>query len=133
MVYYHKGAIHYRTDKHKEAVEKLTQVAGLVSRLGYDGWLLSYGAEVLDVLRFGAARRLGDDIFPRLVARLTPTETDNREADVSHIRGGSFVRFPAIRVSSFGYPRVFLDIHEVTDGEWRSRKAKELFQGRCGR
>ena len=122
-----QAAIHYRTDKYKEAVENLTQVAGFVSRLGYNGWLLAYGAEVLDVLRFGAARQLGGEVFPRLVARLTRTETDQLDPDVSHIMVGSFVRFPAIRASSFGYPRVFLDIHEVTDGEWRSRKAKELF------
>ena len=122
-----QAAIHYRTDKYKEAVENLTQVAGFVSRLGYNGWLLAYGAETLDVLRFGAARRLGGEVFPRLVARLTRTETDQLDPDVSHIMVGSFVRFPAIRASSFGYPRVFLDILEVTDGEWRSRKAKELF------
>ena len=52
---------------------------------------------------------------------------DQRDSDDSRIKRGRPVRFPAIRASSFGYPRVFLDIHEVTDGEWRSRKAKELF------
>ena len=122
-----QAAIHYRADKHKEAVEELTQVGELVSKLGYDGWLLAYGAEVIDVLRFGAARRLGGEIFPKLVARLTQTETDQKKPDYSLNKGGRPVRFPAIRASSFGYPRVFLDIHEVTDGEWRSRKAKELF------
>jgi two-component SAPR family response regulator len=35
--------------------------------------------------------------------------------------------FPALRAFGFGVPRVVMDSHQVTDVEWRSRKAKELF------
>ena len=122
-----QAAIFYRTNKLKEAKEYLTEVTRLVSQLGYGGFLVADGDVVLDVLRFRAARRLGGETYHKLVARLTQTETGQSEPDVLLAKGGGPIRFPAIRVSSFGYPRVFLDIHEVTDGEWRSRKAKELF------
>jgi LuxR family maltose regulon positive regulatory protein len=66
----YQAAIYYRTSKLKDAMEYLTQVAELVSKVGYDGFLLADGREVLDVLRFGAAKRIGGEAFTRLVGKL---------------------------------------------------------------
>ena len=103
------------------------QVARLVSELGYDGFLLAYGDEVLDVLRFGAARRVGGETFARLVTRLTHQASSDEESESPFSTNDGFGRFPALRAFGFGAPRVVLDLHQVSDVEWRSRKSKELF------
>ncbi len=126
-----QAAIYYRTNKLKEAVENLTRVADLVSQLGYDGFLLADGDAVLDVIRFGAARRVGGDTYTRLVARLTRGPSLPEEPDRGLVGHGGFARYPVLRAFSFGHPRVMLDTHEVTDAEWQSRKAKELFFFLC--
>jgi LuxR family maltose regulon positive regulatory protein len=121
------AAAYYRTDKLKDAVEELNGVAGLVSEVGYDGFLLADGDEVLDVLRFGAARRLGGGVFVRLVWRLTRSGLPGSKAEGEAAELGEATPFPTVKACSFGTPRVILDTHEVTDAEWRSGKSKELF------
>jgi ATP/maltotriose-dependent transcriptional regulator MalT/DNA-binding SARP family transcriptional activator len=117
----------YRSGQIKEAAEYLVQVAQLVSTLGYDGSLLADGQDVLDVLRFGAAKRIGQATFAHLVGRLTQTRQSAEQPDGPRDQAGTSACFPAVRAFGFGSPRVVLDSHEVTDAEWRSRKAKELF------
>ena len=123
----YQAAIYYRENKLNDALERLVEVGNLVSTLGYDGFLLADGDEVLDVLRFGAARRVGGATFVRLVERLTQGPEIESDAGNTHSEEPSSDRLPPIRVHSFGHPRVFLDSHEVSDQEWRSRKSKELF------
>jgi LuxR family transcriptional regulator, maltose regulon positive regulatory protein len=124
----YQAAIYYRTNKLKDSMEYLTQVAELVSNVGFDGFLLADSREVLDVLRFGAAKRIGGEAFTRLVGKLAENPWPEESSTVVPFGDGPrFSSFQTLRVFGFGNPRVVLDIHEVADSEWRSRKAKELF------
>jgi LuxR family maltose regulon positive regulatory protein len=123
----YQAAIYYRSSKLKDALEHLTQVADLVSQVGYDGFLLADGGEVLDVLRFGAAKRVGGEAFTRLAGRLSDNPWPEEAFTTTSFGISRRLSFPMLRVFGFGNPRVALDIHEVADSEWRSRKAKELF------
>jgi len=123
----YQAAISYRTGKLKEALEHLAQVARLTSELGHDGFLLADGNDVLDVLRFGAARRVGGEVFSRVVARLTRLPLAYEEPESSMAEKKGLALLPDLRAIGFGAPRVVLDTYEITDVEWRSRKAKELF------
>ena len=119
-----QAAISYQMGKLKEALERLNEVALLISQLGYDGFL---GDEVLDVVRFGAARRVGGDTFTRLAARMTDTPSPAEETEGILSEADRTSQFPALHAMGFGSPRVLLDAHTAGDLEWRSRKAKELF------
>lgn len=123
----YQAAIYYRTSKLKDAIGYLTQVADLVSKAGYDGFLLADGGEVLDVVRFGAAKRVRGEAFTRLVEKLAQNPCPEESSTVSSFCTNRFSSFPVLRVFGFGNSRVVLDIHDVADSEWRSRKAKELF------
>jgi LuxR family transcriptional regulator, maltose regulon positive regulatory protein len=123
----YQAAIYYRISKIKDTMEYLTQVADLVSKVGYDGFLLADGGEVLDVLRFGAAKRVGGEAFTDLVGKLAQSPYPEESSIVTSFRTRRLSSFPVLRVFGFGNSRVVLDIHEVADSEWRSRKAKELF------
>lgn len=123
----YQAAIYYRTNRLREAMESLTQVADLVSQFGYGGFLLADGDAVLDVVRFGAARRAGGDTFTRLVGRLTQTPLDLEESNETQSKLKPLAKFPVISAYGLRHPTVTLDTHEVTEAEWQSRKAKELF------
>ena len=123
----YQAAIHYRDDRINKALELLNQAGELLDHLGYDGFLLADGHEVLDVLRFGAAKYLGGGVFARLVGRLAqqrPLPEGGTEGTFAKINTSEF---PTIKAVAFGNPLVILDNHVVTDAEWRSRKAKELY------
>ena len=123
----YQAAIFYRTGSPRPALERLGQVARLTSELGYDGFLLADGVEALDVLRFGAARRVGGETFIRLVARITDTQLQAEGPEGLFSDTDRPARLPALRAMGFGTPRVLLDSHTIGDVEWRSRKAKEVF------
>jgi two-component SAPR family response regulator len=123
----YQAAICYRGGKLKEAGEQLEQAARLISKLGYDGFLLADGAEVMDVLRFGVAKRVGGRALTRLVSTLAHRASSHEESANSADEDDRFGRFPTLRAFGFGSPRVVLDCHEVSHVEWRSRKAQELF------
>ncbi|MFQ6030804.1 MAG: tetratricopeptide repeat protein, partial [Dehalococcoidia bacterium] len=122
----YQAAEHYRSGDMKKTITCLEQVSASVTDLGYDGFLLADGKELLDVLRFGAVKRLGGDSFVQLVNRLSPPPTLDESSYQTPCPGG-LASFPPIQAFGFGNPRVALDTHEITDAEWRSRKAKELF------
>ncbi len=126
-----QAAVYYRTNKRREALEILTQVSDLISRSGYGGFLLADSDAVLDVIRLGAARRVGGDTYTHLVARLTEAPALLEEPDPGQAGDGEFARYPTLRAFSFGHPWVMLDAHQVTDTDWQSRKAKELFFFLC--
>jgi len=118
-----QAAIYYRSGRLKEALEYLARVAHRTSELGYDGFLLADGNELLDVLRYGAARRVGGEAISRLMTRLTRSEpSEDSLSDTENIGP-----FPELRAVGLGTPKVLLDSHTVGNVEWRSRKAKELF------
>jgi tetratricopeptide (TPR) repeat protein len=123
----YQAVIYYRTSKLKEATEYQTQVASLMSQVGFDGFLLADSGEVLDVLRFGSVKRVGGEAFTHLVGKLAANLWPEESSIVASSGVRTLSSFPALRVFGFGNPRVGLDIHEVAASEWRSRKAKELF------
>lgn len=121
-----QSAVYYRTNRLRETVESLSEVAELVAQVGYDGFLLADGEEVIDVIRLGAVRQIGDGTFRRLINRLMgrlSREDARGSADSTAL---DYNALPKIRAFAFGSPRVVFDTHEVSDREWRSRKAKEL-------
>jgi LuxR family maltose regulon positive regulatory protein len=130
----YQAAVLYRTGKVEEALSSLAQAADLLPKESLDGYVLADGGDLLDVLRFAAAKRVGGRAFVRLVARLGGPSQPTQELDnlvernrLAYRKSKSSNRFPTLRACAFGRPKVFLDTHEVTSSEWRSKKAKELF------
>ena len=119
-----QAAIFYRMDNLKGALERLNEVARLILELGYDGFL---GDEVLDVVRLGAARRVGGNTFTHLAGRLTDPSSPDEDAEGILSEATRPSQLPALHAMGFGSARVVLDAHTVREVEWRSRKAKELF------
>lgn len=123
----YQAAVYLRTGKLKESLTCLSDMKALWSKDSFDGFLLADGEELLDVLRFAIAKRVGGDTLVRLVARISADYGPDEMEEQSFGGAIGVKRFPDLRVFAFGGSKVFLGGHEVADGEWRSRKAKELF------
>lgn len=123
----YQAAAHYRCGNIKGTLACLSQTEGLCPRDGFDGFLLADSGELLDVLWFGIAKRVGWGGLTRLVARASADPLAQglvqRSQGLTSIKSG----LPGLRVLSLGGARVWLDNHEIAEGEWRSKKAKELF------
>lgn len=119
-----QAEIFYRTGNLDDTREHLAAASRLISEQGIDGYMLMDGREVLDVIGFGAARRIGGETFVRLTARLMENSSADEESrDAQPNRG----KLAALQAYGLGAPRVVLGSHQVRDVEWRSRKARELF------
>ena len=119
-----EALVHYRSDEIAKATERLEETARLVTVLGYQGFLLADARDLYPVIRFAAAKRLGRGVYGRLLEQIV----ERAGPDPSPSRPARLVSsaLPAIGVQGFLQTRVFLEGHEVTAPEWRSRKAKEL-------
>ncbi|MBI3412986.1 MAG: tetratricopeptide repeat protein [Candidatus Aenigmarchaeota archaeon] len=119
----HQGLVFYKLTQVREALVCLRELDHITQRLGYEGFLLADGAQVSELVQFGAAKGAGG-VFTRLARRMSEraqlTEPDRTTSPAQR-------SLPPLKVFSFGQASVFLGKHEVTDSEWRSRKAKELF------
>ncbi|MDP3061658.1 MAG: tetratricopeptide repeat protein [Chloroflexota bacterium] len=116
----HKAWTLYRTGETERALAGIAQVGDLIAHLGYDGFLVADADEALELIRLSVAK--GIRSLGLLLQRL-----EGRDEDRGARRSGKPGPLPTLRVFGFGNGRVFLEGHLVSDREWRSRKAKELF------
>jgi ATP/maltotriose-dependent transcriptional regulator MalT/two-component SAPR family response regulator len=123
----YQAAAYYRCGDIKRTLTCLSQTGALCPRDGFDGFLLADRAELQEVLRFGLAKRVDWAGLETLVTRAksdwSPPNLDPTVQVSANPRSG----FPGLRVYSLGASKVWLDYHEVAEGEWRIKKAKELF------
>ncbi len=114
------GLLQFRQGKTATALQRLSEVATLVERLGYSGFLLADTKDTLELIRFGAVKQVGNGLYAHLLSRalerIRPPPPDHTHLDT----------LPQLRGFALGQESVVLDQHDVGDQEWGSRKAKEL-------
>ena len=123
----YQAAAYYRCGKIKETLVCLNHTEKLCPRDGFDGYLLADSSELRDVLCFGIAKRVNWDGLGRLVARASGDQSARDLVQTYQNPTNSKSDLPGLRAYSLGKSKVWLDNHQVAEGEWRSKKAKELF------
>jgi DNA-binding SARP family transcriptional activator len=123
----YQAAAFYRCGKIKETLACLSHTQKLCPKDGFDGFLLADSGELLDVLNFGMAKRVGWNGLASLVARISAGQRPRDLVPTSPGQSGPPLGLLGLRVHSLGESKIWLDSHEVSDGEWRTKKAKELF------
>lgn len=125
LAQFHLAAIYYTINKKRMALEALEKAAELVKELGYDHFLLMEAQRNPLVVQYGAANKIADGYYTRLLKASKGTGTgEGAEGDGEATDEGAA---DAIRVSGFGHAGVSVAGREVTDLEWRSEKGKEMF------
>ncbi|MBI2847124.1 MAG: tetratricopeptide repeat protein [Chloroflexi bacterium] len=115
----------YIERKGAQALLKLKGVAQLIEKLGYGGFMQEHVVEMPELIRYAAAKRVGGEHFIRLFEWLSYTPEKQGQAAAS--AGVESLRFPQVRASAFGTAKVAVEGHELSDLDWRSKKAKEFF------
>ena len=106
----------------------LKRVSDLCDELGYDGFLTVEGRNSVPLLQYAASKHVGGDRFARTLERLRSDEKGKTAAGNGHgdMPAGIATR-PDIEVRTLGETRVVVGGRSVTDADWRSSRAKELF------
>ena len=111
-----------------EALGHLSVVSRLCKTLGYDGFLLAEAKEAPSLVWFEESRKVGDGQFSRIATGLEGAEPDGAGPGAA-LAGSPSTRIqpPGVEAHALGSTSVVLNGQEVSRGNWRSEKAKELF------
>ncbi|MPZ97835.1 MAG: hypothetical protein GEU80_00635 [Dehalococcoidia bacterium] len=104
------------------AATELERVHALVEELGYDQFLYAELRQMVEVVAYGASRRIGGDYYQGLLERLQTPAASPEPAPAAEAPTET-----RIRAEAFGAPRVTLAGRQISDLEWRSGRSKEMF------
>ncbi len=123
------GLTHFKSKRWTMLNDSLTTVSRLVDQLDLKWELIREGKAVLPVIDYAASKRIGGSLFADVRAQLQNGQSArvaepalSKEAPVT---GNS--TYPRLEVHSLGKPEVLIDGRRISDTEWESQKAKELF------
>lgn len=126
LAYFHLAESYYSLRRRRLALEYLEMSAKLAGELGYHYFLAVEARRAPQVVQYGAANRIADGFYSRLLQQVKvgePTAVSAEADDLKKAPG----RLPRIEAFGFGHLRVSVDGREVSDLEWRSEKSKEMF------
>ncbi|MBM3925200.1 MAG: tetratricopeptide repeat protein [SAR202 cluster bacterium] len=122
----------YRLRGWPELDQSLLDLATLVRRLDLQELLCLEGRRMIEVMKYGAKRQIGENLFVEVYARLkVAQEKDIEVSDPAIISPRLTPTYPRLEVISFGDAQVLVDGEKITQAQWESQKAKELFFSFC--
>lgn len=124
----HLAQVAYLSHHNQIATNWLRKVSELVAEIGYEEFLVVEGVGIPALLRYAASRRIGGELFTHVLdkvrerSNLSGTITGPVEQPSSTLEVP-----PSLKACALGETRVLLNSRPVTDSQWRSAKAKEMF------
>jgi ATP/maltotriose-dependent transcriptional regulator MalT/two-component SAPR family response regulator len=126
--YFHLAQTSFLAKEYDTAINWLEKVSTLADELGYDDFLATEGKSAILLVEFASQKGVGGVRFRRVMEQI------RRQRDVRSVwasaanLGGSLTKTkPEIEAYCLGKTRVIVDSRLVTELEWRSNRAKELF------
>lgn len=126
--YFHLAQASFLAKEYDTAINWLQKVLTLADELGYDDFLATEGKSAILLVEFASQKGVGGGRFRRVMEKI------RRQRDVHCVGasaanlGGSLTKLkPEIEAYCLGKTRIIVDSRLVTDSEWRSNRAKELF------
>lgn len=124
-VYFHSAQASFLAKKYETALEWLEQASRLADELGYEEFLVVEGKNATALIQFGALRNVGGGRFTRIIKKIRL----RRNLSAMGQGGGVSVSpgRPEVEAYAFGDSRVLVNSHPITEAQWRSSRAKEVF------
>jgi LuxR family maltose regulon positive regulatory protein len=126
--YFHLAQVSFLSREYKASKEWLEKASKLADELGYENFIVVEGKKALPLIHYGAKSRIGNDRFARVLEKirtLNKTEQPEDITDLPIIRS-SKTEYD-VEVRTLGRTEVMVNNQQVTDVEWRSSRAKEIF------
>ena len=114
--------------KYDVAVEQLQKVADLSRELGYYDFLIIEGRNAIILMEYAVSKGVGGDLFVNIVDKMKKRRgLQRRQAASQDSTGPSAATKPDIEAHSFAETQVLVHSRLVSEAQWRSNKAKEMF------
>ena len=126
--YFHLAQASFLAKKYDIAINWLQKASEIVDELGYDHFLAVEGRNAVLLIEYGASKGIGGNRFVRIMEKLKIRRESQRirpntKASVGH----STTAKPSIEAYALGETRVLVDSRPISEAEWRSNRAKEMF------
>ena len=126
--YFHLAQTSFLAKKYDFTINCLKKVSGLADELGYDDFLAVEGRNAALLIQYGASKGVGGDRFDRIMEKIRRRRDNQiRQATTKVSVGSSVATKPDIEAHALGETRVLVDYRPISEAEWRSNRAKELF------
>ncbi|HEX7475220.1 MAG TPA: tetratricopeptide repeat protein, partial [Dehalococcoidales bacterium] len=126
--YFHLAHISFlkgQNDGIKQCIEKLE---GLVQKLGYDNFLVVEGRDAVLLLQHCVTNQLGVQLFSRILGKIkTLPRSTRRPTNRAAFFFAQAENKLTIKISALREIKVEVSGRPVSDNEWRSKRARELF------
>ncbi len=126
--YFHLAQVSFLSKKYDLAINWLRKASGLADELGYEHFFVVEGRNSVLLIQYGASKGVGGTRFAQVMEKIRRRHDSKRrptlvEASVSP----RVATKPDIEVYALGESRVLINSRPVSEAEWRSNKAKEIF------
>jgi len=127
-VYFHLAQVSFLSKKYDMAVNWLKEASGLADELGYEDFLAIEGRNSALLIKYGASKGVGGNRFVRIIGKIRMRRDNRRKLETTKFSGDPcVVTIPDIEAYTLGESRVLVNARPISEAEWRSNKAKEMF------
>ena len=124
-VHFHLAQAHFLRQEFQRARRHLLRLLALIDELGYDQFIVVEARRARPLIRYAASRHLGGDRFARLMEKIEATPAEGEIPLPS--KTAVSTPFPQLEIRALGIPQVLKDGTPVSNREWETATAKELF------
>ena len=126
--YFHLAHISFLKGQNDGVKQYIGKLEGLVQKLGYDNFLVVEGRDAVLLLQHCVTNQIGVQLFSRILSKIKMLPKSTRRPKN---RPAFFFtqteNKPAIKISAFRDIKVEVSGRPVSENEWRSKRARELF------
>ncbi|MBI3931529.1 MAG: tetratricopeptide repeat protein [Chloroflexi bacterium] len=126
--YFHLAQVSFLSKEYDVAISWLEKVSSLADELGYEDFLVVEGRNSVLLIQYGASKGVGGNRLVRIMEELRKRRDGKRKESTTEISVRPYVPVkPDIEAHALGESRVLVDSRLVSEGEWRSNRAKEIY------
>jgi LuxR family maltose regulon positive regulatory protein len=127
-VYFHLAQVSFLSREYKVSMEWLEKASKLADELGYENFMVVEGKKALPLIHYGAKIRIGNGRFARVLEKIGTLNETEQSKDITGlpISPNSKTEYD-VEVRTLGRTEVTVNNQQVTDADWRSSRAKEIF------
>ncbi len=126
--YFHLAQASFLSKKYEMAIDWLEKASDLADELGYEDFLAVEGRNSALLIQYGASKGVGGERFVRIIEKIRRRHDSNRRLAATKVSVGPCVTTqPDIKACALGESRVLANSRPISEEEWRSNKAKEMF------
>ena len=126
--YFHLAQASFLVKKFDLAINWLEKASGLADELGYYDFLAVEGRNAPLLIQYGISRGIGGNHFARIMEKIRRHRNSQRRRATTKVSvSPSMATKPDIEAHALGEIRVLVDSRPVSEVQWRSNRAKEMF------